>query len=385
MIGNFESMNSKTNRKVYFAFPVRSRVQRFDQVVAGNSPKEFYYGYFYLQDCGIPVGMLDSRGNIEGKIWSRSNQLIEYVRNRLCKVSFNRTLAAQYLDVLSPNDMIISFIDWFSLSLGLENAKRNNKYKIAGGFHGLSDLLKPDNRMISRKYLDHFGKRAIEGLSMAFFFGEADRHSAIINYDLRQIDTRLFKFGVDTDFWLPGENSRQHYFSLLSVGSDRWRNYQLLLDAAGDTPMEIITSARISKRNKLELAPSARVGSLHNPSLTDLELREAYQNASAIVVPLHDTTQPSGYSVTLQAMACGKPVILTNIEGLWDKEVFRDKENCLLVPPNDKNSLQNAIEIVKNNRELACRLGSNARSAAVKYFGIGRMNADIWDIIESLA
>ena len=329
--------------------------------------------------------MLDTRGSIVGNCWSRSNRLIEYVSNRLCKVSFNRTLAAQYLDVISPNDLIISFIDWFSLSLGLENAKRNNKHKIAGGFHGLSDLLQPDNRTISRKYLDHFGRRAIYGLSMAFFFGEVDRRSAIINYDLGQIDTRLFKFGVDTDFWLPRESSREHYFSLLSVGSDRWRNYQLLLDAAGDTPLEIITSASISKRNRLELASSARVGSFHDPSLTDTELREAYQNASAIVVPLHDTTQPSGYSVTLQAMACGKPVILTNIEGLWDRKVFRHKENCLLVPPNDKNSLRNAIESIKNNRELACRLGLDARATAVDYFGIGRMNTDIWDMVESLA
>ena len=159
---------------------------------------------------------------------------------------------------------------------------------------------------------------------------------------------------------------------------------RFLLDAAGDTPLEIITSASISKRNKLERVPRPVLVAFHDPSLTDMELREAYQRASAIVVPLHDTTQPSGYSVTLQAMACGKPVILTNIKGLWDREVFRDKENCLLVPPNDKNSLKNAIESIKGNRDLACRLGLNARVSAVKHFGIRRMNADIWDIVKSL-
>ena len=375
----------KKHRKVYFAFPTRSRFERFDQVGAGNSPKEFYYGFFHLQDCGIPVEMLDTRGNIAGNVLCRVSQLIEYASNRLCNVSFNRNLAAQYLDAISPDDLIISFIDWFSLSLGLENAKRGNKFKIAGGFHGLSDLLLPNNKIISRKYLEHFCKNAIYGLSMAFFFGDIDRRAAVTKYELERINTRLFRFGVDTEFWMSSENSSVHDFSLLSVGSDRWRNYQLLLDAAGNTPLEIITSASISKRNKLGRVPSARVGSFHDPSLTDMELREAYQKASAIVVPLHDTTQPSGYSVTLQAMACGKPVILTNIEGLWDREVFRDKENCLLVPPNDKTSLRNAIESIKSNRGLASRLGLNARLAAVKHFGIRRMNTDILDIVESLA
>ena len=47
-----------------------------------------------------------------------------------------------------------------------------------------------------------------------------------------------------------------------------------------------------------------------------MKIRELYQDAFAII-PLKDVFQPSGYSVTLQAMACGKPVVLTKTKGLW--------------------------------------------------------------------
>ena len=43
---------------------------------------------------------------------------------------------------------------------------------------------------------------------------------------------------------------------------------------------------------------------------SNIDLRKLYQDASIIVIPIRDVFQPSGYSVTLQAMSCGKPVIL---------------------------------------------------------------------------
>ena len=44
---------------------------------------------------------------------------------------------------------------------------------------------------------------------------------------------------------------------------------------------------------------------------------------------LKNVFQPSGYSVTLQAMACGKPVILTKTRGLWAPEIFVNFKNCI--------------------------------------------------------
>ena len=77
--------------------------------------------------------------------------------------------------------------------------------------------------------------------------------------------------------------------------------------------------------------------------LSDAEVREAFRSAAVVVVPVKDVPQPSGQSVTLQASACGRPVVLTRTRGLWDPEALRDGENVLLVPPADPDALAGAV------------------------------------------
>ena len=47
---------------------------------------------------------------------------------------------------------------------------------------------------------------------------------------------------------------------------------------------------------------SFQKGNFYKNGLTDLELRKLYQKSIAVIIPLKDVYQPSGYSVALQAM-----------------------------------------------------------------------------------
>jgi glycosyltransferase involved in cell wall biosynthesis len=91
---------------------------------------------------------------------------------------------------------------------------------------------------------------------------------------------------------------------------------------------------------------------------------------------LKDVYQPTGQSVTLQAMSCGAPVILSKIKGLWSDRL-RDGENCLLVPPGDRMALGAAIARVRTDRDLAVRLGTAAHETVEKHFGLDRMASDV--------
>ena len=76
--------------------------------------------------------------------------------------------------------------------------------------------------------------------------------------------------------------------------------------------------------------------SKNKPSFSDAELRTLYNNSKVVVVPLKQTYQPSGQSAVLQAMACGKAVILTETFGTWDINFFKHNYNIIFIKPNDK-------------------------------------------------
>jgi glycosyltransferase involved in cell wall biosynthesis len=85
-------------------------------------------------------------------------------------------------------------------------------------------------------------------------------------------------------------------------------------------------------------------------------------------VPPKDVYQPTGYSVTLHAMACGKPVVLSRICGLWAPELLRDGENCILVPPGDRAALAAAVNLLAGDAELRASLGLTARETVERHF-----------------
>ena len=124
-------------------------------------------------------------------------------------------------------------------------------------------------------------------------------------------------------------------------------------------------------------------GSFYDSVVTDDQLRQLYQSSLAVVVPLKDVNQPSGYSVTLQAMACGKPVILTKTCGLWDTHLFKSGENCILVDAYNPRQIAEAILRLNDDKDLRSYIGNKARETACAHFGIERMNAGIVELIKT--
>ncbi len=119
----------------------------------------------------------------------------------------------------------------------------------------------------------------------------------------------------------------------------------------------------VTRQNLGELPPNVEQmrGDWHAQALSDAGLRKLYQEAMLVVTPLQDSVQPSGQSVCLQAMACGKPVVLTRTTGLWSQEMMRDGENVLLVPPGDLTALQQAVSSLLADPGKRQRLGESAR------------------------
>jgi glycosyltransferase involved in cell wall biosynthesis len=70
----------------------------------------------------------------------------------------------------------------------------------------------------------------------------------------------------------------------------------------------------------------------------------------------------------LEAMAAGLPVIATKVGGI--PEVIKDGQNGILVPPEDQNSLANAICRILDDPGFAANLGSRARTTVEENYSI---------------
>ena len=67
----------------------------------------------------------------------------------------------------------------------------------------------------------------------------------------------------------------------------------------------------------------------------------------------------------LQAMSCGCAIICSDIPG--NRELVSNKKDALLVPPNDRAGLKQAILLVLTDMTLRKQLRYNARMTALKY------------------
>jgi glycosyltransferase involved in cell wall biosynthesis len=187
-------------------------------------------------------------------------------------------------------------------------------------------------------------------------------------------------FGVDHCFWHPAPCDAAEEPFVLAVGNDLNRDWATLVKAwSPDLPrLKIITCLHVPvAQSNVEVIR----GDWRTSELSDEELRKLYWSAAVVVVPLKETIQPSGQSSCLQAMACRKSVVITETEGLWDRELILNEQNVLLVPPGDAAALNLAVRRLLASPTLRQSLGRQARGTIEKHFNADIMATSIYNLL----
>lgn len=345
----------------------------------GLAPRDFFYGILELERLGYDIVELNGAEPYSGPL-SLTKRIPELLSSHITRIGLRPNWVAMHQPELTNARVAVSYTDGMSLTLGSYYADRCGSAPfLAGCFHGLSDIEPRAPKHLRSFCRERIGK-ALRRLDLVSFFGPADRDYAIERYRLDPDRCHLFLFGVDTDFWSPAEETATVQDRFVSVGSDPSRDYQTLIDAVAQHAVVLLTRLPVSipAGKQIELLQ----GSYWAGKYSDQQIRGLYRDALAVVVPLKDVYQPTGYSVTLQAMACGKPVILSRIRGLWTPEVFRDGENCLLVTPGKPEELRHAMQRLAEDPDLRRRLGDNARSTAEAHWSLDRSVASSREIFD---
>lgn len=327
----------------------------------GAAPDEFLYGLPEFEKAGWETSVVEAR---PGFVWFKPFLApFERLFTRLFGLGFPLTYALNGLRTLRSADVVVGTTDGCALpvmflkKLGL---LRGKVFVISQGLYRIADNLK--NQPGGKARL-----RVLRGL-----FAEAERVVVFGEGDAAAYGTRfgggwppasVCHFGIDADFWTPAP--RESCLDVLSVGSDALRDYPTLLRAVGGNRCRIVT--RLSLKGEA-IPPETEVSG----DATWEELRELYRSAKVVVIPVKNQPRDSGHSATLQAMACGRAVILSDTKGLWDRAGLRHGENIWLVPPENPGALADAISLLLADSALRARIESSARA----YVLSGHTSAD---------
>jgi glycosyltransferase involved in cell wall biosynthesis len=109
------------------------------------------------------------------------------------------------------------------------------------------------------------------------------------------------------------------------------------------------------------------------------DLPQLLNQASVFILPSHYEGHPKAL---LEAMACGLPVIGTDVPGI--REIIKHGENGWLCG-TDAMQIRQALETVLGDRTLQKRLGENARQTVVDQFSLDRIVEMELNLLEEMS
>jgi glycosyltransferase involved in cell wall biosynthesis len=162
---------------------------------------------------------------------------------------------------------------------------------------------------------------------------------------------------VDQRFFRPLDLDSGNY--IVAVGREQ-RDYETLLHALAGTGLDLVVVASSpwsSTNTPLQISERVTI----TGHISYQALRELYAAARLVVLPLHDVPYAAGSTALLEAMAMGKPVIVTRSQGLADYLV--DGQTGVYVTPHNPSELRDAILSLWDQAAKRTCLGCNARQA----------------------
>jgi hypothetical protein len=161
------------------------------------------------------------------------------------------------------------------------------------------------------------------------------------------------------------------------AGGNPLRDYATLARAVEPLDRQVVMATKaIPEEDRRDLPRNVRAGPLP-PSRFRRELRRS----RAVAVPFRPGTKRSaGQQTYLNAMALGKPVVVTDGPGVRD--YIEDGVTGLIVPPKDPPALRAGLERALDPEEGPA-IGARARSVALERFSFERYLRSLLRIAET--
>ena len=345
--------------------------------------KEFYYGLNYLQELkDIKINIIEFSNT--NNWFSSILKTLDKVISKLISIPFysHKLVSAKNLKTLLKSDKVVLISESTGYSaLPMLFFLKFRKTQVILFVMGLYS--KKLRYKWARKFHNFFIKILISFIDDVLILGKGEYEKAV-DFHKKTSKIHYFPFCVDTNFWkLPQPLNIEQNSEILFVGNDGNRDYEMLLDIAKDLKQynfRFISENSIIDKVRLP-NDAVEKGKWGSSEITDLDLRNIYQQSKLVILPLKESTQPSGQSVSLQAMSLGVPVLISETGGFWDKERFLHKESIYFVNPNETIDWTTAINNLYDNTELLLRLSKNGQKLIDQEFSLKNFNTQLLSIL----
>lgn len=268
-------------------------------------------------------------------------------------------------------DVIYSPQDFHLLPLALLRMLRICRKPIFSISHFAynAKLIEKKSTRMYRMFERYFYYKGIDKIS---FLNDSILNLAIEAYDLPHRHRTSLDWGANLSFFTDFEQrtnqpSENKYF--ISLGTQN-RDYPTLVKAMRDVKSELIVFGRLNESEFIHdsIPANVTIDTSIQQGLTSVgQLRYYYYNSIAVLVPIIRTTDISnGASVIVEALAMGKPIIITDFPVNY---IDVEKEGVgFKIQPSDANGWKNAIQWLLEHPSESAEMGKRSLALAKKKY-----------------
>jgi glycosyltransferase involved in cell wall biosynthesis len=304
----------------------------------GEVPNETPFGIADLTHHGVDVAF---RPTLRG-LWEK---VARRARVRTGDLEYFEALVAQRHSARRSADVVLCWDEFTGIP-----ATAFKGPPVVSGVQLLTDPTGRSSRFLRR------ARTALDRME-AVFVQSHGQVPELRSWGVPAAKLHFVPFGVDPRWFRPLTTGVDRTL-VASVGDDPHRDHVTLVKALTEVRRRH-PEVRLELATQLDVDLPPDLGVLHRGHLGPRR-RQFYGTAAVVAVATHPNIHGSGMSVILEAMACGRPYVVTASAGL--EGYVRHGHDGLVVPPGDIDMFATAVEALLADPDRADALGAAGRA-----------------------
>ncbi|WP_132111358.1 glycosyltransferase family 4 protein [Actinocrispum wychmicini] len=309
----------------------------------GEVPNHTPFGIDELANHGVDVAF---RPVLTGRVIPR---VARRLRARTGDLEYFEALVAQRNSLRRSADVVLCWDEFTGIPAAA--LTRLGGPPVVSGVQLLTD---PSGR--SRSFLRR-ARSALDRMEAVFVQSRGMLPVLQSEWGVPSSKLRFVPFGVDGSWFRPLTTGIDRDL-VASVGDDPHRDHPTLIKAVSEVRRGR-PGTRLELATQLDVDLPGELGVLHRGHLGPRR-RRFYGRAAVVAVATQPNVHGSGMSVILEAMACGRPYVVTASEGL--EGYVKHGQDGLVVPAGDVDMFASAVAALMADPDRADAMGAAGRA-----------------------